>query len=49
VHERTWAALTEHGSLDSQRDWWNGFVREVLGRDSAARAEDLIDPDVIAE
>jgi hypothetical protein len=49
VHERTWAALAGHGSLESQRDWWNDFVRETLGRDSAARAEDLSDPDVIQE
>lgn len=49
VHDRTWAALAEHGSFASRRTWWNDFVREVLGRDSAARAEDLVDPAVIAE
>ena len=43
VHEKTWAALDAYRLLQAQRDWWNEFVREVLGHDSAARAEDLVD------
>ena len=36
IHEKTWAALDQYRSLDEQRDWWPGFVRKVLGKESAA-------------
>jgi hypothetical protein len=36
IHEKTWAALDQYRSLDAQRDWWPGFVRKVLGKESAA-------------
>jgi len=38
IHEKTWAALDQYRSLDEQRDWWPGFVRKVLGKESAAAA-----------
>ena len=43
VHEKTWAALDQYRELQPQREWWNDFVRSVLGRDSEARAEDLVE------
>jgi hypothetical protein len=45
VHERTWAALEQYRKRHEQRDWWNAFVLEVLGRESEARPEDLIEGD----
>jgi hypothetical protein len=49
VHEKTWAALAAYRARQNQRDWWNEFVRNVLGRESAARPEDLIETKVVAE
>jgi hypothetical protein len=49
VHEKTWAALDAYRARQNQRDWWNEFVRDVLGRDSAARPEDLVETKVVAE
>ena len=40
VHEKTWAALDRYTSQE-QRDWWNDFVKALLGHESAARKEDL--------
>ena len=36
IHEKTWAALDQYRSLDAQHDWWPAFVRNVLGKESAA-------------
>ncbi|HEU4564781.1 MAG TPA: hypothetical protein VFS05_09040 [Gemmatimonadaceae bacterium] len=50
VHERTWAALRGYAHLDEPRDWWDDFVRALLGRPSAAPPELLGEaPKVIAE
>jgi hypothetical protein len=49
IHERTWAALDAYRGLEPQEEWWGEFVRAALGRDSAARLEDLGDPTVIPE
>lgn len=49
VHEKTWAALEQYRAIQPQRDWWNDFVKEVLGRESEARAEDLVQVNVLAE
>lgn len=49
VHEKTWSALDQYREQQPQRDWWNDFVRNVLGHDSAARAEDLVEVKVLAE
>ncbi|HUP88973.1 MAG TPA: hypothetical protein VM100_06475 [Longimicrobiales bacterium] len=40
IHERTWATLEQY-KTQPQRDWWNEFVKQILGRASDARAEDL--------
>lgn len=40
IHERTWATLEQY-KKQPQREWWNQFVKEILGRESEARAEDL--------
>jgi hypothetical protein len=49
VHERTWAALRQYTHLDEQRDWWPDFVRYALGKESAAKAEELGELKIIAE
>jgi hypothetical protein len=49
VHEKTWDKLDTFRARQPQRDWWSDFVREVLGRPSAAKAEDLIEVKVVAE
>ena len=49
VHEKTWAALEQYRRLDEQRDWWPDFVRHVLGKDSAARREELGEAKILAE
>lgn len=49
VHEKTWAALDAYRELQPQREWWDDFVRAVLGRGSEARPEDLVAVNVIAE
>ena len=38
VHERTWAALEQYKD-EPQVDWWDEFVRRVLGRPSAVPPE----------
>lgn len=48
IHERTWAELDRYRDRQPQREWWNEFVRAVLGRDSAARAEDLVAVKVVS-
>lgn len=48
VHEKTWAALDTYRSLQPQREWWGGFVRAAIGRDSAARAADLVSARVVS-
>jgi hypothetical protein len=49
VHERTWAALERYTSREPQTDWWPAFVREVLGKESAVRGEELGELRVIPE
>jgi hypothetical protein len=49
VHEKTWQALEHYRSRHEQREWWNDFVRAVLGRESEARPEDLVEVNVVAE
>lgn len=49
IHEKTWAALDGYRNRDPQDDWWPAFVREVLGRDSAAAGTKLGDPGVLTE
>ena len=50
VNDATWDVLERYRAEAEQREWWSGFVREVLGRETAARPEELVeDPEVIAE
>ena len=49
VHEKTWAALDPYRAQHDQFDWWNAFVREVLGKDSEAKPEDLLEIEVVEE
>jgi hypothetical protein len=41
VHEKTWAALEQYSSREPQADWWDDFVRRVLGKPSAASSAAL--------
>jgi hypothetical protein len=49
IHERTWAALDQYRSLEPQHDWWDGFVRRVLGKPSALKPEERGALRIIAE
>ncbi|MGI8497676.1 MAG: hypothetical protein ACR2OG_08870 [Gemmatimonadaceae bacterium] len=49
IHERTWAALDQYRHLDDRGEWWGEFVREVLGRESAAPAGSLGELRIITE
>ena len=49
IHERTWAALEPYRQLEEQRDWWDEFVRRVLGHPSALRPEERAELRIIAE
>jgi hypothetical protein len=42
VQERTWNALDGYRDRAPQREWWRAFVREVLGRESAASEEAVL-------
>ena len=47
IHEKTWRALDQYKSLDSQSAvWWLELVQQVLNTESEARPEDL-EPDSI--
>lgn len=51
IHERTWAELQryrEPREVDPW-DWWRGFVREVLGRESAAERPGAEPPSIVGE
>lgn len=41
VQRRTWDALEPYRKQEEQREWWQDFVRRTLGRDTAARADQL--------
>src|SRR5207248_69394 len=40
IHQRTWAALDQYKPLDPQTEWWDDFVRRVLGKPSALKPEE---------
>jgi hypothetical protein len=48
VHEKTWSALEVYREQQPQREWWNEFVSLVLGVESAARPEDLVETKVVS-
>lgn len=50
VNEGTWDILERYRREADQTEWWSDFVRDVLGRETSARPEELVeDPEVIAE
>jgi hypothetical protein len=49
IHERTWAALQQYREGEPQADWWDAFVRRVLGKPSALRPEQRAGLKIIAE
>lgn len=49
IHQRTWAALEQFRSGESTGDWWDAFVRRVLGKPSALKPEDRGALKILAE
>jgi len=49
IHERTWAALEGYREDRPREDWWDGFVRRVLGKPSALPPEQRGALTIIAE
>jgi len=49
IHERTWAALDRYRDGEARPDWWDAFVRRVLGRPSALKPEERGELKIIAE
>jgi len=49
IHDRTWAALAEYRDGKPQADWWDAFVRSVLGKPSALKPEERADLKILAE
>lgn len=48
VHERTWAELAQYRDVP-EPDWWDAFVRGVLGRPSAVPPDTRPDVSIMAE
>ena len=48
IHEKTWPALDPYREGPAA-EWWDGFVRNVLGKPAALRAEERGDLKIIAE
>jgi hypothetical protein len=49
IHERTWAKLAEYADREPQTDWWPDFVRQALGKESAAVGADLGELRILSE
>ncbi|MFN0177440.1 MAG: hypothetical protein ACKVZ0_01485 [Gemmatimonadales bacterium] len=49
IHERTWAELEHYRGREPQVDWWDEFVRRVLGVPSAVPAEKRSGLKILAE
>jgi hypothetical protein len=49
IHDRTWAALDAYRDREPQHDWWDGFVREVLGRPATAGSPGGVVPRILGE
>jgi hypothetical protein len=49
IHERTWAALQQYQESDGPDpwEWWRGFVRRELGRESAGREPGAGPPGIV--
>lgn len=44
IHEKTWRALESYKDRDPQENWWPGFVKRVLGKESAVADRDELGP-----
>ena len=49
IHDRTWAMLAQYEDREPQLDWWPQFVREALGKETAASNTDLGELRILAE
>ncbi len=50
IHEKTWAALEQYRDREPQgAEWWGKFVRQVLGKESAVRPEELGELRILSE
>jgi hypothetical protein len=49
IHDKTWAALEQFKSDEPPGDWWDGFVRMVLGKPSALKPEERGELKILAE
>jgi hypothetical protein len=49
IHERTWAELDRYRDREPQVDWWDDFVRRVLGKPAAPRIAVAGAPKILAE
>lgn len=49
IHERTWAALDQYRRHAPQVDWWDGFVRRVLGHSSSVPPDRRANLKILAE
>jgi hypothetical protein len=49
IHDRTWAALDAYRDREPQHDWWDGFVREVLGRPATPGSPGGVVPRILSE
>jgi hypothetical protein len=49
IHERTWRALDAYRQPDECAGWWDGFVRQALGRPSALGSDDLQELRILTE
>ena len=48
IHQRTWPELDRY-KTEEQRDWWDDFVRQALGRPSAVPVGQRSDLKILAE
>ncbi len=49
IHERTWRALDAYRQPDECAGWWDGFVRQALGRRSALGSDELQELRILTE
>lgn len=49
IHDKTWAELARYRTEDPPRDWWDAFVRMVLGKPSALKPGERGDLKILAE
>jgi hypothetical protein len=49
IHQRTWAELDRYRERHPQVDWWDDFVRRVLGKPAAPRSAVEGAPKILAE